>query len=796
MTSLKRTIEVAVFALSATLATSLASSLSGCTNVPGQKQVTATASSTPSGSSKSGLGTSSASGINYTVTNATAAAGTSAVPIFTVYLSASNPNTVISNSCTGTQSPTNSLPCSCQFSWQEMNQTGATQVPIQHNAVTSVLSVQPTVVTCNAPAIYSTEIPTGTTVKISVVPSATNTSAFSSTAFSYVISTTVSSGSFQDVQGKSFDNIMRYSCYDTTTRNVSVHTKFHNVQNTATSQSVNLMLGSDFCAVGSPSADCPNQSSPQATGQSYYYNLFVRNSDVGNINTENTRYRCPLVKETLNSINTAGSQTNYYPLDTSFALALVAAPNYPVGVQAFTKVGIAGSQNSSCDGSASTASSTASLVQGCLGFAASPSTDGTCPLISLASGQSVNTYRLRRFIALYPPLYNADGKMIAEQQASDTIYVLDRPVTFAGANPAKPYTMRGPKPCPFAYFDSKAVTDTANDVVNYPAGTPAYAATNNTAWNGTNVDGTQFPNLDVAGQSCAATIPLLSPDRTTMSLATVHNSNPIFKHLYVRPIQAWAPHYEEDTDFQACAPQAAPFIKDPPLHFSKDISTGNVNWCAEAYPTQNPNVTLLDVKNTSTGKFPEKVMTFTSHVTKNSLSPVCTATQIPLTAAQLALYPSNPGTNSCQTGASTTIGTAFHPGNMLMDTALLNSSLNCGTGTKDTTTPTQCNFCTNQTCDRTVENNDATLPFPLLARAPQVEAAINSDSTYGCTITFDNGGAKTGKATPTQGCCGNSVKVWTGTAAVGGSAALFNTAAHLEPNSSPSVGTLCAQPGY
>ena len=58
-------------------------------------------------------------------------------------------------------------------------------------------------------------------------------------------------------------------------------------------------------------------------------------------------------------------------------------------------------------------------------------------------------------------------------------------------------------------------------------------------------------------------------------------------------IRSWAPHYEEDTSFEACAPQPSTLV-DPPLHFAKDTSTGNVAWCSEALPVPNDNVTQLD----------------------------------------------------------------------------------------------------------------------------------------------------------------------------------------------------------
>jgi hypothetical protein len=112
------------------------------------------------------------------------------------------------------------------------------------------------------------------------------------------------------------------------------------------------------------------------------------------------------------------------------------------------------------------------------------------------------------------------------------------------------------------------------------------------------------------------------------------------------------------------------------------------------------------------------------------------------------------------------------------------------TGVCTTCQTNRCYFCANQTCDRTVAPPFTNISpelsrYPLLARARQVEEAIASDSTYGCMVTYDAGGGKTGKATPTGGCCGATVRMNTGVYAGGNSATqirLFNQSAHLEPD--------------
>jgi len=695
---------------------------------------------------------------------------------------------------TSTSSSKEPRGCNCKFTWREVNQTTGTAISIPRTVQTQVLAVNPYSVTCNLPSIFAKEITANTEIKVTVMPASSNASKFNVPAFSFYKKGASETGSFQDIEGRSFNNISRYSCYEQFTRKINLTSFKKTETNTGSGngETKSVVLATKFCT-SDGTEGCSGIGPERISSQAYYYNLYIRSTAAGNLNASNERYKCPMVKETLFGSGSVGSSKAYWPLDSSFALAMSPGDDYTVGVEAFSKLAIGGdpaTQGSSCYGAASSGEpGTDSLIKSCLGFAAKPNTDQTCPLIKAPDGTVRRTFRLRRFVSIYPPLYDNAGKLINQPQATDTIYVLDREVYSASADPYKPYTMRGPKPCPFAYFDQQGVlSDPAEADYNFKM--PSYAATNYSGWNGTNVDGIQFPNLDVAEKSCAAAIPMLSSDKGRWSIGTLHKDNPVLKQLYVRPVKAWAPHYEEDTEFQACAPQSSEF-KDPPLHFAKDPSTGNVAWCAEAYPTQNPMVASLDKRLNNTGNYIGRVMPFTSHVVKNSTSPTCSNTEIDLSA--ITGYPANPSSGTCPGDAAapykTFDGVAHHPNSQAVDDAPNNTgTVNCNNG--GVLTGATCYYCSQRTCDRTViEANPSTYNYPLLARAAQVEAALMSDSTYGCTVSYDNSGSKTGKYSPKEGCCGSSVKLWTGFTPITNEK-YTNTTAHLEPN------TPCFVPNY
>lgn len=726
-----------------------------------------------------------------------AASGTGATALATqIYFDVSQSSAPVSNFCTAKSGTgtTTTKPCKCLFSWSEINTVSGNAVTIPRNVQSDVTTVQPSLVGCAAPGVYSTEIADGTTIKITVIPSAGNTETFSSSVFSFVKSKSSESGSFKDAQGRAFMNVLRYACHDQRYRGMSIQNKkAQRTQPTTGEASLMYPIANKFCVrkvndTGNNAAEgCENQAAPDHSAQAAFYNLFIRESEVGDVNPGNGRYTCPTVTEALGNNGTVGSQGKYWPLDSTFALSMGKTADFSVGVVANSRTSSNGdpvSQATSCDppaeGSSSTPAGSNTLVRTCLGFAAKPNADGTCPYIRDTNGAIRFTYRLRRYVAILPPAFDTDGSGLNEPQATDTVYVVDRPVNATtNPDPLKPYTMRGPKPCPYSYFDNKKVLDPNN-----AAYFGSYASTYDSRWTGTNVDGIQFPNTDSLN-SCSAALPLVADDRTNVTITTVNAKNltpdstgkRFLQRVYIRPTQAFFPHYEEDTDFQACAPLSNSF-RDPPLHFSKNLTTGNVAWCAEAYPSQNNNVSRIDPHTNPqdlSSAYTGSVRPFTSHVVKNSASAPCSPTPvaIPTSATVPNIYPLT--------------GLARH-----LATDIIDQDKNGN------------NLASSQTCDRTVVNplNGVSWPrFPLLspAAAPPgspanqfqgIEEALssNADTSYQCTVTFDGtNGAKTGKYSPSQGCCGVNTQVWTGLAP-----AAPNNArnAHLEPDAA------CLVPGY
>lgn len=639
--------------------------------------------------------------------------------------------------------------CVCEFRWDEVNLTEKAPILIPRKATTNVDSVQLALLGCPAPAPYKSEILDQTKIRVRVVPAPGNDSQFNVLESSFVKGGAPKKGEFQDSKGRAFDNIVRYTCYDKIVRGMTILNWVEQVTDPQSGQSKPIALASRFCAKGydensdTPGAGCEGLASVerQASAQSFYYNLYLRKAQAGDFNIENQRYTCPRVQEILDPGRNANTQVSPWPMDSSFALALAPSKDYPIGVEAFSRVSQAGdplSFSSSCSseatpGNGGDSPDEQSLVRSCLGFAAAPGADGTCPMIKKSDGTLMQTYRLRRFTVLYPPVFDTNGQPISGQgQSADTIYVLDRPVKSpsSATTQGKPYTQLGPKPCPFAMFDRKGVLTPPGPAVGpYKDGIPRYAGTNNAGWARKNIDGIMFPNEDVPGVSCAAALPVLNDARNTFSIATVHQSNPALKEVFIRPVQPWAPHYLEHTDFKACAPLPSTGIQDPPLHFARR-SDGSTSYCAEVYPTQNMGVEALEIAPTNGWG---QVKPYTSHSVKNSISNDCTFTRIDLPANTRIAYPSN--------------GKATHPGDL-------------------------------KTCDRTETSTTPGVPyFPLLAPEEDVEKALKTDSSYGCAITYDNGGTKSQRGqTPQAGCCGSSVRDY--------------SAAHLEP------GSKCESPNY
>lgn len=497
--------------------------------------------------------------------------------------------------------------CNCQYSWQETNSTGGTSVTVPRKISSKITNVQNSLVSCEVPTAYFQEVPNGAIVKITVLPAPGNGGAFSVTPYSQVKGNVSPTGNFQDSEGRKFQNIYRYACHDRNVRGLAVKSKVmaapFSTNNGTVNEDGELTMASQFCksrgrdGTGNDVNGCQVQLAfgSGQSAQSYWYNLYIKSSDQ-NINQSNSAFICPTILEPpFNDGNLAGTQGTFFPLDATFALAHTPNGNFTVGVEARSRISSPNGDvvgNQSCATSANNNNSGASvpgnaIITSCLGFAAKPNSDGTCPYFTDSNGQIRMTYRLRRYTALYPLLWDTTGaNMPNEGVKTDQIYVLDRPVTSNLADPLKPFTIRGPKPCPFSWYDWSNATGVG----------PAYVPTNHSGWNNVNPDSIQFPNTDTftaLGQesSCSAVLPILNANRDVISLGTVHASNPVLKTRHIRPGRAWAPTYLEDTDFQACAPDADPH-REAPLNVVKNGSNGVIGWCSDVYPNRNEKLGL------------------------------------------------------------------------------------------------------------------------------------------------------------------------------------------------------------
>ena len=792
--------------------------LSACTNNPGAGQsnvtnVLSSASTTPvsTPTTDQTLVISTAS-----ITAASASGGTATVSI---NLDSTQSTTQLSTLCNviAAGGVGSSMPCVCSFSWNQTYSSGGSSVQtIARNVQTALATVQSYAATCLAPGVYPSEIPNGTQLSISLVAAPGNAAANTFAINSYVLTvgTTTPAGAFADSEGDIFDNILHYSCFGTYSKGGVVLSAFQN-QNTGGTTSPNAYFANQFCTVSNGgSANCPNLNKVTSS-QASYFNLYVPNSQSALQITFNSSFVCPTVAQSIN-----GGANNYYPNDSNFALARAPSAALSVGVTANSSLSNVGNPNSvsnTCNtqvgGTANPSTPSAdngSIVSTCLGYALAPNADGTCPLFTNSSGTTLPTYHLRRYVALMPKTYDDGGTPEPTAQAVDTIYVLDRPVSFTptAAHPAvapsssPSFTMLGPKPCPFAYFDhSNVIGGIPGAVINSNIPTtlpyknkytyPGYRGTNDSNWGGRNIDGTQFPNLDqfqsvnpsfASYGSCSAILPFFNSGINGMSLATVNqalrplsanestaffSSQPQFpQHVYIRPVQPFLPHYTEDVTFSACAPQATP-MTDPPLHFVKTPS-GNTAWCAEYYPTENPylgnsnGINPANVASVPIGA----VANYTSHLKKNSISQSCVAVPLVL------------GSGGYNYTSTTQPLWANHPSGVSFESGLASA-----------------------TCDRTVSQAINSLTsasnFPLLASESDIEDltwGIASDSTYSCTMTFDNasaasGASRVGTSGPTSGCCATGVVTLSST----------GTAAHLETtggNPTQASANPCGIPSY
>lgn len=556
--------------------------------------------------------------------------------------------------------------CECHFEWLYPGETALASGQPRHSTNTTASSApSQTLFQCNALSGWNkNQFPAGTQMSVSIIQMSTRYLVTDKHSFS--VSPVNVPGQFVDEARVPFSNIRRYSCYEKNNTPTTLMSKMltaYTPKDTGSGQTgsnpVITPSATQFCYrrknVGGDSDstpkqpdNCPNVDTDARSVKSFYYSLYVPDHKKSSINAFNELYECPKV----------GTETSsdFYPLDTTFALRQERGSDFNVPVVSASVLGNGSSATThqTCDAPETTpnANSTTSILSRCMGYAKKAEPNGTCSPIKVLSpscGSSATctdtvskpTFRLRKYIAVYPQSFNPNGSVVNEPRAADVVYVLDRPFTASATSTQITGTILGPKPCPFAYFDIAGTINgydscLGGDRKDSMLSSKTYA-TNDACWKGKNPDGTSFPYFDRYSNSyseqtpasqpmCGALLPVVkrTDDGTingvyySTTYRTEKYRNPAvvddygtahrydeagatgtsLDRVYIRPMRPWSPHYEEDTSFQACAPLPGPnanSFEDAPLHLAKytvpmtrlnAVPRTIASWCSAIYPNQ------------------------------------------------------------------------------------------------------------------------------------------------------------------------------------------------------------------
>lgn len=525
----------------------------------------------------------------------------------------------IGDVCTLSSDPA-SATCFCRFQWDDSSlPAGSDRTRIAETPIRGTASNQFSPQCAMTPA-YASEITKNTVISISIFSRDGQTTV---PVQSNVYAKTKSDELYgQEIAYSSFRNVQRYTCTRKFKKGMSIRSA-QAAFSTSSQTEIKTYAANRFCYVvadgtstgrassqdkansftfspppgGSSTGELHCEGGDPAldySGQGYLFNLYLTANEVSSTSyIENDNYQCSVDK----------SNNQFYPLDSQFRLAAQSTKDLTKPVVAQSCLG---DQNGSCvltvstynspgcDNSANGSESTkGGIVRRCLGWAAPREIDGSCRTISVKNGsqtaQPVKTYPLRRFVAMYPYVYDVNGRPVPMVDASlnsgnqlapsvlyDEVYVLDRPVGNSG------FSMRGALPCPQSYYDSSRKE-------YYPSFLTSTALSSGQSFLGRNIDGVQLPNIDanassgVAG-SCSALMPVAEYDSNgrgrNLGLATLGaNVSPRLKEAFTAPIQPFSPVYHEDTSFQACAPESTQY-SDPYLV----MSDNGAQWCAMVTP--------------------------------------------------------------------------------------------------------------------------------------------------------------------------------------------------------------------
>jgi hypothetical protein len=424
----------------------------------------------------------------FTITTASVPSGTAQMQ---VNFSSTAGQPSLLNFCSGTSEPIEggapgeTRACACSFTWNEINPNNGTAIAYTRTAYSDVVQpVQAYRGVCPLPIAWTSgEITDGTRVKVKVVPGAGNPLSMTMDTKEVQKGTELEQFDFSDSEGRGFVNIHRYACFQKPPGVGYIRSKvptasvariepsrysLEQAWQTALPFEIRASSATDFCIGGRDPAGgqaCANASVSRDVGaQSFYFSMFVQSPNIGRISFahEDGQVYCPAVRETLRG----ESVPSAWPLDTHFALAKSKSAEFSIPIEARAVLNTAdpNTKPNTCTDPTPNDSEAAVSSQ-CMGWASKPNADGTCNAFRDQSGTMRQTYRLRRYIARMPDRFLASGK-VDRKLNFDEIYVLDRPVN-GSPDPLKPYTMAGPKPCPYAYYDHSGVTSEASPLTRY-----------------------------------------------------------------------------------------------------------------------------------------------------------------------------------------------------------------------------------------------------------------------------------------------------------------------------------------
>ncbi len=712
-------------------------------------------------------------------------------------------------------------PCACELKWVQTTTVGSTTTTVTRTKRLSATTVQTAIVDCAMETSFWDEIATGTIITTKIVPLSGNETGFNVRAIGYKKGSSVSAtGDFLDSSLTPFRNIVRYACYSK--RKVWDKLRNDTVSTINGTDSTNSPFSTSFCldGVSGIGGQCPGGSTIYSA-QSYYRNLYIQSDRVGQINSKNSAFECPMVEESLKYSSPASAvptaeRGKPYPLDSQFSLAQLKGGDWTVPVSSSSVLYKASSSNSDPDSSDAPCAddpsveadnaiaSSVPIARKCLGYAKKPLPSGACGSFTDSSGVIRPMTRLRRFRTLYPQFFKPNGNVESgnafAKRWMDEVLIADRlEVNTQGQLTGN--AIFGPKPCPFAWFDhSGTTTGAASDLgtdsflTDYPIrsaggpryGIPSYRATSAYQRDSfkVNPDGYHFPNYDLfnlattAGtpgrpHSCSATLSVVERvDGAPVSVRLVTSlysrgdvwdfngsttSIPL-SDVQIRPIEPFMPQYFEDTTFQACVPASSEYL-DPPLYLYRNGAT-QYAWCSKPYPTANPYWRSLNAKKRVLGTQANTLSADALVGWSSGAASVDYFTSTNNDVAGNLLF----GLNTC---AKTTGICSLLP--------VAGDQTICATYIGDGTPGPR--------CDRTVRLDGQTdyRTFPLQAKDTEIKTALDTDmdlgkKTYGCTYSVHPNRNYLGTRSPTTGCCGvrNGSPVVSGLAADG-------DGGHLEP---------------